>query len=100
MFADANNFNDLASGIVTCFELLVVNNWYVIEGGFELVSDRAVVRFFFTAVYVIGVLVCLNIVTAAPAPSPPWPLLPTRGCCPGATRLHPPPSCSFPRPAL
>ena len=90
--------------MVTCFELLVVNNWFVIEGGFELVCGGpkrgAGVRFFFTAVYVIGVLVCLNIVTAAPAPSPPWPLLPTRGCCPGATRLHPPPSCSFPRPAL
>ena len=62
--------------MVTCFELLVVNNWFVIEGGFELVSGGpkrgAGVRFFFTAVYVIGVLVCLNIVTACrldPAPA-------------------------------
>ena len=24
----ANNFNDISSGMVVCFELLVVNNWY------------------------------------------------------------------------
>ena len=27
-----NNFNDLASGFVTLFELMVVNNWYVTAG--------------------------------------------------------------------
>ncbi|KAL3904470.1 MAG: hypothetical protein SGPRY_011271, partial [Prymnesium sp.] len=32
-----NNFNDLASGVVTLFELLVVNNWFVIASGFEAV---------------------------------------------------------------
>ena len=25
----ANNFNDLASGMVTCFELMIINNWFV-----------------------------------------------------------------------
>ena len=61
---DPNNFNDLPSGIVTCFELLVVNNWFVIEEGYEVVYNIVVVRLFFTMVYVIGVLVCLNIVIA------------------------------------
>jgi len=30
----ANNFNDFASGLVTLFELLVVNNWWMIMQGF------------------------------------------------------------------
>lgn len=34
----ANNFNDLGSGFVTLFELLVVNNWFVIAEGFELAT--------------------------------------------------------------
>ena len=53
----ANNFNDLASGFVVCFELLVVNNWFVICGGFERVAFMPLVRLFFVAVYVFGVLV-------------------------------------------
>lgn len=35
----ANNFNDLASGFVTCFELLLVNNWFIICDGFVVVTD-------------------------------------------------------------
>ena len=34
----ANNFNDLASGLVVCFELLVVNNWFIICEGFAQVA--------------------------------------------------------------
>ena len=34
----ANNFNDLASGFVVCFELLVVNNWFLLCEGFEQVA--------------------------------------------------------------
>ena len=33
-----NNFNDLGSGMVVCFELLVVNNWFIIADGFAAVS--------------------------------------------------------------
>jgi hypothetical protein len=33
----ANNFNDLASGMVLCFELLYVNNWHVLASGFTKV---------------------------------------------------------------
>ena len=54
----------MASGFVVIFELLVVNNWYVIAGGFEAVNSVVVVRIFFAVVYVLGVLVCVNIVVA------------------------------------
>jgi len=60
----ANNFNDLASGMVVCFELLVVNNWFVLSAGFSAVAPMPFVRIFFVSVYVFGVLVCLNIVIA------------------------------------
>ena len=60
----ANNFNDLASGFVVCFELLVVNNWFIIAKGFSAVAPMPLVRIFFVAVYIFGVLVCLNIVIA------------------------------------
>ena len=60
----ANNFNDLGSGFVVCFELLVVNNWFIITEGFTHVAYMPLVRLFFVAVYIFGVLVCLNIVIA------------------------------------
>jgi two pore calcium channel protein len=60
----ANNFNDMASGLVVCFELLVVNNWFILCEGFAAVAFMPLVRFFFVGVYVFGVLVCLNIVVA------------------------------------
>mmetsp|Transcript_6666 Transcript_6666/g.15845 ORF Transcript_6666/g.15845 Transcript_6666/m.15845 type:complete len:773 (-) Transcript_6666:49-2367(-) len=34
----ANNFNDFASGVVTLFELMVVNNWFVIAEGLALAA--------------------------------------------------------------
>ena len=37
----ANNFNDMASGFVVCFELLVLNNWTVLTGGFVAVTSQA-----------------------------------------------------------
>ena len=33
----ANNFNDMGSAMVTCFELLVVNNWFLICQGYSQV---------------------------------------------------------------
>ena len=41
----ANSFNDMGSAWVTCFELLIVNNWFVICDGRccrALSTDRAV----------------------------------------------------------
>ena len=69
----ANNFNDVGSGMIVCFELLVVNNWYEICDGFTAVApfnfgwgagSEVLVRLFFVSVYVFGVLVSLNIVLA------------------------------------
>ena len=60
----ANNFNDISSGFVVCFELLVVNNWFIIADGFVAVANPVIARLFFVSVYVFGVLVCLNIVIA------------------------------------
>jgi len=34
----ANNFNDFGSGLVVLFELMVVNNWFIIAGGLAAVS--------------------------------------------------------------
>ena len=58
-----NNFNDIVSGIVVCFELIMVNNWMVIAEGFAVVASKWS-RLFFVSFYVVGVLISLNIVTA------------------------------------
>ena len=50
--------------MVLCFELLVVNNWFILADGFMAVFNKRTVQLFFVAVYVFGVLVCLNIVVA------------------------------------
>jgi len=57
------NFNDLASGFVTCFALLIVNNWYVLCDGFVAVTSPWA-RLYFVAFYAVGPLVCLNVVVA------------------------------------
>lgn len=59
----ANNFNDMFSGFVLCFEILVLNNWTVLTGGFVAVTSKAA-RVFFVAFYVVGVLICLNLFVA------------------------------------
>lgn len=59
----ANNFNDMASGMVLLFELLVVNNWHILMDGFVIVTNWNT-HFFFIAFYVVGVLVMLNVVVA------------------------------------
>merc|ERR1712137_1004476 len=42
----ANNFNDLASSLVTLFELLVVNNWFIILDGAAAATTGAAKIFF------------------------------------------------------
>lgn len=59
-----NNFNDYFSGFVTLFELLVVNNWFVLAEGFVLVTETKWARLYFVAFYVIGNIVLLNLVIA------------------------------------
>ena len=58
-----NSFNDLPSGMVTLFELLVVNNWFVIVSGYEATAGVGA-RAFFIAFYVVGVIVMLNVCVA------------------------------------
>ncbi|RHY32302.1 hypothetical protein DYB32_002669 [Aphanomyces invadans] len=60
----ANNFNDMASGIVTLFELIVVNNWFVLAEGHVLVTSK-VSRWFFIVYYIISVTLLLNLVVAS-----------------------------------
>lgn len=58
-----NNFNDMASGLVTLFELLVVNNWFVISSGYEAVLGSNV-RWYFVFFYSVGVILGLNVCVA------------------------------------
>jgi len=58
-----NNFNDIPSGMVVCFELIMVNNWMVFSDGFSVVT-RKWARWFCVACYIFGVLIMLNIVVA------------------------------------
>lgn len=60
----ANNFNDMPSGMVTLFELLVVNNWFVIVDGFSAASGwpHGCAALFFVAWYIFGILIAMNIV--------------------------------------
>ncbi|EQC40820.1 hypothetical protein SDRG_01888 [Saprolegnia diclina VS20] len=60
----ANNFNDIPSGMVTLFELLVVNNWFVIAEGHVLVTS-IYARFFFIAFWLLGVILTLNLFVAS-----------------------------------
>lgn len=59
-----NNFNDFPSALVMLFELLVVNNWYVLMEGVAAACDNEYARIYFVLWYFLGVLVCLNLVVA------------------------------------
>lgn len=59
-----NNFNDLASGFVTCFELLIVNNWMVLCEGYVAACQTGWARAFFVAFYAESVLIILNVAVA------------------------------------
>jgi len=60
----ANNYNDYASGMVTCWELLIVNNWFIIMDGFVLASGTQWARLYFVAYYTISVVITLNLFTS------------------------------------
>ncbi|KDO28316.1 hypothetical protein SPRG_06366 [Saprolegnia parasitica CBS 223.65] len=60
----ANNFNDMPSAIVLLFELLLVNNWFVLADGHAAVSSKYA-RWYFIAYYVTGVTLLLNLVVAS-----------------------------------
>ena len=59
------NFNDLLSGMVTLFILIVVNNWYVIVAMFvDIKNGNILYRAYFMIFYYFGVVIGLNIVIA------------------------------------
>jgi two pore calcium channel protein len=68
IFADsaywANNFNDMLSGMNVLFNLLVVNNWFVIEDGFEATTEGRWVRLYFFSFHILGVILVNNLVIA------------------------------------
>ena len=59
----AMNFNDMASGFLTLFQLLVANNWNVFADGFVAVSGPSA-RWFFVVYYVFSKIMVFNIVVA------------------------------------
>jgi len=62
----ANNFNDFASGLVVLFELMVVNNWFVIAGGLAAVAPlRAIGWLFCISFYMFVHVVVLNILVTS-----------------------------------
>lgn len=58
-----NNFNDMMSGMVVCFELLVVNNWHVVTEGFACVAGHWA-RWFFIINYLFMHNLILNLLIA------------------------------------
>ena len=64
---DLNNFNSYAEGVITMFQVLVVNDWHAIAEVF-LFADRCssplIVYPFFILANLIGVSVMLNVLTA------------------------------------
>ncbi|EQC40668.1 hypothetical protein SDRG_01746 [Saprolegnia diclina VS20] len=60
----ANNFNDMASGMVLLFELLIVNNWFVLADGFVCVTSKYA-RWYFVSFHLLGVTILLNLVVAS-----------------------------------
>lgn len=59
-----NNFNDFASGLVTLFELLIVNNWWVIAEMYTDVVQNKWSRLYFASFYFWAVLIVINLVVA------------------------------------
>jgi hypothetical protein len=59
----ANNYNDLGSSFVVCFELMIVNNWQVIARMHSTFSYRYA-NIFFVMFYIFSVTFGINIIIA------------------------------------
>lgn len=60
----AFNFNDYALGMATCFNLCVVNKWYVFMDAYAAVTGTYWSRAYFIAFWAIAVAFTLNVVVA------------------------------------
>jgi len=58
------NFNDVPSGLVVLFALLVLNNWFVFCDQFVAASGTEWTRVFFVCWWIIGVCCLLNVLVA------------------------------------
>mmetsp|Transcript_15274 Transcript_15274/g.23128 ORF Transcript_15274/g.23128 Transcript_15274/m.23128 type:complete len:583 (+) Transcript_15274:860-2608(+) len=56
------HFNDFMSAYIVCFQLLVVNNWFVIMNGTVAAVGNDWAKLYFIVFYLVGVLIILNIV--------------------------------------
>ena len=64
---DLNNFNDYASGLLTIFNIFMVNDWQAIAGVYltaERFSSPYIVYPFFIGINLLGVNILLNVLTA------------------------------------
>ena len=64
---DLNNFNDYGSGLLTMFNIFVVNDWQTIAGVYlmaDCFSSPFIVYPFFISANLIGVNILLNVLTA------------------------------------
>ena len=59
-----NNFNDMLSAMNVLFNLLVGNNWTVMEIGIEGATQSKWVRVYFMAFHILGVILVNNLVIA------------------------------------
>jgi len=57
-------FNDVVSGMVTLFLVMLVNNWYMVADGYMLTSGSIWCGIFFFAWYVVANFIMINIVIA------------------------------------
>eukprot|EP01006_Ploeotia_vitrea_P039776 TRINITY_DN66376_c5_g1_i2.p1 TRINITY_DN66376_c5_g1~~TRINITY_DN66376_c5_g1_i2.p1 ORF type:complete len:829 (-),score=434.81 TRINITY_DN66376_c5_g1_i2:379-2865(-) len=58
-----NNFNDLTHSLVTLWELMIVNNWYITMNAYAAATTRYA-RLYFVAFYFVSVVVVMNVVVA------------------------------------
>uniref|UniRef100_A0A7S3DFL6 EF-hand domain-containing protein n=1 Tax=Palpitomonas bilix TaxID=652834 RepID=A0A7S3DFL6_9EUKA len=59
-----NNFNGVIYSIITLFELMVVNNWFITMDGYVRATASDFTRIYFVAFYVISVIFIINVVVA------------------------------------
>jgi potassium/chloride transporter 9 len=59
-----NNFNDFMSGVVTLFELMIVNNWFIIMNGITAASKSELSRIYFLSFWFVAVMILFNLVIA------------------------------------
>jgi hypothetical protein len=68
LFGDANyypnNFNDFMSATVTLFELMIVNNWFIIMNGITVASGSQLSRVYFFSFWFVAVVMVFNLVIA------------------------------------